>query len=300
MKQNKAKLAFSLIELSVVILVIGILVIGITKGTSLMRSAKLQSAQSLTKNSPVSVIDGLKLWLESTSDKSFNSSEKTDGGAGGNGTITKWYDINPQYSNGLSADQSTAANMPIYTSNAINGLPALKFAGNDWIRATIPMITSETLEVFTVCKRIAFVSNTSSASFHRGLTGSDNDSVEELVLAWERAVVANNRLEAYRANVIKSAKAPHPGNNIPYIFSTRFDGTNNTSYYNGVAQTPFASTGNFGFDNILVGGRWDSGAVISMFNGYIGELIIFNRSLTATERKDVTKYLGDKWGIEVQ
>ncbi|MCE3255904.1 MAG: hypothetical protein K0R25_1398 [Rickettsiaceae bacterium] len=63
-QQNKPKLAFSLIELSVVILVIGILVVGITKGMSIMRSAKLQSAQSLTQSSPVALIDGLKLWLE--------------------------------------------------------------------------------------------------------------------------------------------------------------------------------------------------------------------------------------------
>ncbi|MCE3255905.1 MAG: hypothetical protein K0R25_1399 [Rickettsiaceae bacterium] len=178
-------------------------------------------------------------------------------------------------------------------------MPALKFDGGDWIRATIPAITSNTLEVFTVCKRIAFVANTASTTFYKTGTANDNLVVENAILAYEGGSAAGNRLEAYRA-VGQSLKSPHPGNNVPYIFSTSFNGTNNTSYYNGAAQTPVGSTGNFGFDNVLIGSRWQSSAPGFMYNGYVAELIVFNRNLTATERKDVTKYLGDKWGIKVQ
>ncbi|MCE3255903.1 MAG: hypothetical protein K0R25_1397 [Rickettsiaceae bacterium] len=178
-------------------------------------------------------------------------------------------------------------------------MPALKFDGGDWIRATIPAITSNTLEVFTVCKRIALVSNAATTVFYKTGAANDSSSAESFIFAWER-LSAPYALAIYRAGSLRSMKSLHPGNNIPYIFSTSFDGTDNVSYYNGTAQTAAASTGNFGFDNVLIGSRWESNVPSVMYNGYIGELIVFNRVLTATERKDVTKYLGDKWGIKVQ
>ncbi|MCE3255902.1 MAG: hypothetical protein K0R25_1396 [Rickettsiaceae bacterium] len=289
--KSSSKLAFSLIELSVVILIIGILVIGITKGSAIVRAAKLQSAQSLTLSSPVASIDALRFWFEPTLDKSFDASEKLTG------PISKWYDTNPQSSNMMSADQTTASAKPTYTASAINGLPALKFDGSDWLRMVIQTSTSDKLEVFTVCKRSALVVLSSSAVFHKAGT-NDNDNVGRFILANE-GLSSPFQLATAR-NGTKSVRSPHPGNNIPYIFSTSFDGTNNTAYYNGTAQTAVASTGNFDFDNVLIGARYTGGVENSMYNGYIAELIVFDRNLTATERKDVTKYLGNKWGIAVQ
>ncbi|MBU6338893.1 MAG: prepilin-type N-terminal cleavage/methylation domain-containing protein [Rickettsiales bacterium] len=60
MKKNTYK-AFSLIELSIVILVIGILFAGVMQGRSLIQKSRLKTAQSLTKSSPVSGIYGLLL-----------------------------------------------------------------------------------------------------------------------------------------------------------------------------------------------------------------------------------------------
>ncbi len=54
--------AFSLIELSIVILIIGILVAGVTKGSTLYQKIKLSSARSVTNNSPVAYISGLSVW----------------------------------------------------------------------------------------------------------------------------------------------------------------------------------------------------------------------------------------------
>ena len=107
-----------------------------------------------------------------------------------------------------------------------------------------------------------------------------------------------------RAGGSVKSQTPHPGNGVPYIFSTRFNGINNIAYFNGTALNTVASTGNFAIDNILIGTRWgDGGPVVGVqyyYIGYIGELIIFDRALTNTERKDVTQYLSNKWGIKVQ
>ncbi|MFM7620236.1 MAG: prepilin-type N-terminal cleavage/methylation domain-containing protein [Alphaproteobacteria bacterium] len=63
--------AFSLIELSIVILIIGILVAGVTQSSRLIRQMALSSARALTQSSPVPSIAGLVSWYEPTSEKSF-------------------------------------------------------------------------------------------------------------------------------------------------------------------------------------------------------------------------------------
>jgi len=65
------KAAFSLIELSVAILIIGLLVGGILGGTDLIKDASLANAQKMTTNSEVGSIANLSLWLETTLPQSF-------------------------------------------------------------------------------------------------------------------------------------------------------------------------------------------------------------------------------------
>jgi prepilin-type N-terminal cleavage/methylation domain-containing protein len=109
MKNKKCELGFSLIELSIVILVIGLLVIGITQGKRIISRSRISSAKSLTTSSPVASINNLVLWLETTSDKSFDNADKIDGGSGVNGTIATWYNINPQGVNLRNVSQGTAS-----------------------------------------------------------------------------------------------------------------------------------------------------------------------------------------------
>lgn len=83
------KRAFSLIELSIVILIIGILIAGVTQGGRIVTQMRLASAKSLTISSPVTSISGLTLWLEPTLEESFIDSEAQDGVG-----LTNWNDIN--------------------------------------------------------------------------------------------------------------------------------------------------------------------------------------------------------------
>jgi len=91
--KNKSR-AFSLIELSIVILIIGIIIAGVTQGSRLVREFKLKTAQTLTRSSPVSSIKGLSAWFETSLENSFLESEMDE-----NVAITQWNDINPQSTN---------------------------------------------------------------------------------------------------------------------------------------------------------------------------------------------------------
>jgi prepilin-type N-terminal cleavage/methylation domain-containing protein len=59
--KNLHKKAFSLIEISVVILIIGILIAGISQGIDLYQDSRLAIARSLTQNSRVGRIENLEL-----------------------------------------------------------------------------------------------------------------------------------------------------------------------------------------------------------------------------------------------
>ncbi len=122
MKSNKVK-AFSLIELSIVILIIGILIAGIINSSSLVRKFRLSTAESITSSSPVAGIKGLELWLETTMDDSFKSGEALD-----NSPITEWRDINPQSNRKLSVLPPATNSKPRYVEKGFDGfIPAVRF-----------------------------------------------------------------------------------------------------------------------------------------------------------------------------
>ena len=56
-----------------------------------------------------------------------------------------------------------------------------------------------------------------------------------------------------------------------------------------------------GSSRVYVGARKtsDSADPSSFFEGLLGEMIVFNRSLSNEDRKEIEKYLGKKWGIKV-
>ena len=90
MKKNRPNKAFSLIEISIVILIVGILISGVSLGVDLYQDFRLASARSLTQNSRVGRINDLVLWLEASQKSSFEPDNIANGTA-----ITKWKNIAP-------------------------------------------------------------------------------------------------------------------------------------------------------------------------------------------------------------
>lgn len=70
--------AFTLLELSFVILIIGILVAAIILGQNLIGRSRMTSAQTMTQSSPIISISDLRMWLETSLDRSFRPDEMTN------------------------------------------------------------------------------------------------------------------------------------------------------------------------------------------------------------------------------
>ncbi len=280
----KKHTAFSLIEISIVILIIGILVAGVTQGSRLIDNFRLQTAKTLTQSSPVASIKDLAAWYETTSDASFDDSEESN-----NTPVTNWYDINPQQITKNNSTKSTADQKALFIEKAKNGLPVLRFDGTDDNYGNTTLTLGSEMSMFAVAstdssagwRRIIHVNN----YFYLGI-GSGTSQFAGFYgngAAW-------NTANSYGADAVLNL-------NQHYILSSILRGTDNRGYVNGVdvgnatgfpTETKSASTG------LLI-----SLSSVQTWSGDIGEIIIFNRGLNSEERKSVEKYLSKKWGIPV-
>lgn len=139
---SKQLRAFSLMEMSFILLALSLILAAIPITTSFVRNHKVVGAQALTNDAPVHNIEGLVFWLETSKAESFFATEGKDGRI-----VNTWRDINPQSTTKINATSATAAagdtskisynqvmtastantKGPTYVKNGINDLPSLNF-----------------------------------------------------------------------------------------------------------------------------------------------------------------------------
>ncbi|GDX35892.1 hypothetical protein LBMAG18_04030 [Alphaproteobacteria bacterium] len=297
-KITKYRKAFSLIELSIVILIIGILVAGVTQSSRLINAMRLQSARSQTLGSPVSSIPNLVMWYEPTMEQSFDLNEASDGLE-----VSTWFDINLQSTSKNNA-VSSGTQRPRYTANCLNGLPCLKFDGNDYLdttqnigglRASIFLVISASNVSAGGCCTVLINANSAwmLGKVHFQLDGMANLSSPTGVASYLGYDTTGHY--ANRNGVLA---------NTAYIYSVVDRGTSVTLYINGATSGAGTSAGNPSgmiktptTHNIA---SWFDGTNRSRYlNGYIAEIIFYDRDLKNDERVDIEKYLGKKWGIKI-
>ena len=297
MKNNRDLRAFSLIEISIVVLIIGILVAGVTQSTRLLSQAKISSAKSLTQSSPVPSVKNLIVWVESTSDASFDANETDD-----NATISNWYDLNPQNS---PKNSFTAADRPRYSLNAINGLPAIRFNGTDSVMTSTNFsnIITGSVTVFAVVRLPATLAAQPIIGKRSGDNANFVFSTGTSTAGWQFCDnTCPNSPVSYAAGSNAAVSA-----NGTYIASVVYNGTSpagtSTStgisfFQNGTLANAIQSTTTS--PSTSVGGSLTLGGnSAGFFGGHIGEVIVFDRAIKREERQAIEGYLGKKWGINM-
>jgi prepilin-type N-terminal cleavage/methylation domain-containing protein len=296
------KKAFSLIELSIVVLIIGILITGVTQGSRLVGQSRLKTAQSLTSSSPVASIPNLTLWLELTLDNSVTSA--TNGQNPENGDlISSWNDNNPQILSKINFTQPTSANRPSYNTNGINGLPSLSFSGNQWLlNSSNPggpiTINSNKYTVAVVVKTTA--PNTQNWQVIFNQSTSTNPPPTGTALG-----IALNPLSNFGVGIATFANDYFPSTytqNKIWIFTAIASGTTAVTTYtnsNAAVSSNFGAT-NFGpsVQNLMIGNCIPT--LDQQFYGLISEIIVYDRALKKSEIVDINSYLAKKYGVVIQ
>lgn len=297
MKNNRNLRAFSLIEISIVVLIIGILIVGVTQSSRLVSQAKVNAARTLTQSSPASSVDGLVFWVESTSpQESFSNDNIEDEDA-----ITIWNDINPQNSNRNNLAVTSA---PAYETDGINGIPALTFTSDELTSSNFANLSTGNLTIFVVVQRdaslsagtvISKASSTSAINFEFNLLGANTgfqvctgDTTNGCYTgATTPASIANG------AYVYSAVLNPNSTNSSGDTASGYSFFQNGAAKGEGTTATTLSTAAT---DDLSVG---NSSIADNFAEGNIGEIIVYDRILKQEERQSVEEYLGKKWGIKM-
>lgn len=283
--------AFSLIEISIVILVIGILIAGISKGSNIYYNMKHVAAKSLTTNSIVNNIPDLHLWYETTLDGSFDK-KYADGEL-----VEKWNNININDDQYFDLYQADNTYKPKYIKRGINDLPSLYF---DYSFLANEVSLNANYSIFAV--------------FYRDENGPNEDTI----LAYNGGIHLEIRSENdYLRMLHRSPIGSSGGNNnyssealdvkknyiISYIRNFNIDSPYIKLWANDrdISPTsPIVTLGDFNVDLIkfYVGAAYDNGG--RPFVGKINELIVFDRALEQDEIDKVENYLSKKWAIDLE
>jgi prepilin-type N-terminal cleavage/methylation domain-containing protein len=295
---NNQKTAFSLIELSIVILIIGILVAGVTQGSRLIKAFKLSNARTLTNSSPVHSIKDLVFWLDATSEVTLLNQ---DGSADidNEETISSWDDSNARNTGSTPCIQATTANQPQYINNAINGIPAVRFSpavASTNLSCNLPSSTDVETTIFTVFQWNSSAAATASDFITLGSNGSNRQTFVSIV-AGVLSFFNNNG--AFIDNITITTPPLTAQQGLIAIRTNNPDTDVSTAFVNGAQITPSSTSGISGvFPTELTIGNSPGGT--NQLNIDIAEVIIFDRDLKNEERESIESYLSQKWGITLE
>lgn len=290
----KKPAAFTILELSAVLVIIGILIFGITKGVSLVEGSRIKSAQSFTIKSPVADMEGLIAWYESSMKESFKEGEALDGTQ-----ISEWRDISAA---SIVAQKNkltrSASNAVTYRLDGINKTPSIQFSGATTAKISLSAFYQGSLPQATVI--LVFRPNSAVL----GSTIFDGNSATSSISLDPTYVTLNAGSGASTGTSYNSAAISSGGNYVlaAYLNSDQtqvfINNSDNRIGLDSSDNDPsgLLSIGSNAVSGINIGANAGSS---SAFNGLISEVIIFNRPLKLQERKDVFRYLAKKYNIAV-
>jgi hypothetical protein len=222
--------------------------------------------------------------------------------------VSQW---NDKSGNNRNASQSTASWQPLFVPTGMNGLPTLQTDGGDFLSiglrfglfqnvsgATIAIVIKYSFGAYVTNALSAFVSTGASPTTTRfGLTPSS--TLNSLATAGRRldtdsfavAESSTTRISASGVGIIEvgnadyaNARANHFTNGTQDATNVIFQTAGNTDNTTAQAASLFAIN-SFG----LIANQLPSGCQIS-------EVLMFNSTLSTTDRQKLEGYLAWKWG----
>jgi len=234
-------------------------------------------------------IANLGLWLDAAADSSltFNAS-----------TASEWRDLS---GNGRHFAQATAANQPL-TTRTQNSLRVLDFDGARRLNGNAASLTIArnvgALTMFVVGQLDTANADAQLLFICRNGATSARAAVAYL-FGTNSFVTGGRRLDSdgfSAASYIANTNANVITGLLDYANSDAFIFQNGTQQADNTLFHGNGNTSNTDSDGVSIG---QNIAGAQSLDGWIAEVIVYQRALPATERQRVEKYLGRKWGITV-
>ncbi len=191
--------------------------------------------------------------------------------------------------NGTAGDviQLTQTNKPQYQVDALNGLPAIVFDGTNDFLQNLSFPNISTVTMFVVGKYNTTPTNQGMVDISTFITNTGAQ------LHYEAGIKSHFRIKDSVGLKDATLAESLP---IKHIFTGVADGTDIKYFVDGdLKQTTLAGTISETVTNLDIGRL--SGINGFFLNGAIGEVIIYGRALSGSERQEVLDYLSPKWKI---
>jgi hypothetical protein len=307
---NKFKYAFTIIELSIIIIVLSILISGIIKGNDLYedyRYTLLKSTDALFKSRLYYNYGDIAFHIDATDLKTFFGNDK--GIIKDNQKLSQIYNIIPDglktkdFNLGINKLIQTNTNLqPTLNNGNLNGFPSIKFFDS-----------TTNLYFYQSVNGWDFFQNTSDGNiftffivqlFPNSLSDRSN------IWTWQNSCIRNNALFTCSGNIFTGKKIGINFANCcywdrdyyvdntkiskPQVVSVKKRGCSVIFKIDGkiANQSPSGNkchNGDPGYTHTLN---------IGNFEGYVGELIFFREDLTDSNIQTIENFLIKKWHIK--
>ena len=242
-------------------------------------------------------IGGCTLWFDGADPNTLFSDTAGTTPATNGGTVAFWKDKSISANH---ATQSTLANRPVYNSG---GFLQFTQASSHWLNITTPSALptgASNGTYFVVTQRDPALTNT-----HAGIFSYGTNSTAGFRTIYDRAITGGTSLTGL---IITLSGGNNPSttnvvsNTAIHITSAVFDNYIVSGWYNGTIFTaapvdPQNSNPpmNTGSTSAFIGA---SVTFSTFYGGNIYEILVFNTSLSNTDRQIVEGYLAAKWGLQ--
>jgi len=231
--------------------------------------------------SPAS-ISGLSLWLKANAGVSLNGND-----------VTGWADQSGNGKNAVGTDT-----LPTLQSNAINGLPAIRFNnGYDIGRFVISSsFNLKNSSAFVVVQQLSLDNSYPRFLSFPSLNDLDYNANDGLCILFNNGVPQLQLTSNANDALIVDASA----NNAFAIASYKIDNSGNMSlFYNGASESTNQNSNmasQNGLGEIYIGQSQSNIGSEGLY-GDIAEIVMYNRAVTTIERQQVEGYLNTKYAI---
>lgn len=322
--KNSSLGAYSLIEVSLLVILIGVLVAGIYQGNNIYQESVLSRSQSLTQNSIIGRTSNVLLWYETTLDSSFNSKQRVD-----NQPIHMWLDNNSksvERHHALASQKlddtrinyepspTISSSGPIYIESGINYLPSLKFKNNSSLSQFLVVdpevkFGNSSLNIFIVIRFKNYSSNT--FVFDRVCVKADGlaTSNESLAINQCKPVISaninnQNLINFSVSNIFGISSTTNNSSqiltkNLPYIIQFERELNQSIKFYiNGrMIASAFDNLGQFDSLPLKIGRHATLDNVDSEFD--ISEIVVIEGKIENERKKEIENYLSKKFAIKL-
>lgn len=221
---------------------------------------------------PLQVTD-IRLWLNNDlSTMTVNGSNR----------VSEWRDSSGNLNH---FSQGTGANQPLFVANGINSQNGVKWENgtNQWLDCLLTSVVAQKYTIITVWNIDANSTQTYPYVYDR--VGTSGDRIQ---LYW-----FGNNIRIGSPTVVTAYAKTRPFN----LMATEvcYDNTTSKVYENGVLKAT-VNSGSSSLTSLRLGHLYTADS-LSRLSGYICEMMIYAKELSAGERTLINTYLSTKYGL---